>query len=179
MFKFRNLLLCFCLTALVAPAAGAAEFGFFGFDVRGGVVLPSDYDTGFIIGGSANIGEIVDGLYLYPGVYYSQAEEDIDLFFGDVTLEVTSLAIGAEVRYFLDRQQSGWYFGGGPYLNFLERDFVVGGRSRVVTADSEEIGVTGVAGYALGSGGRGLMVEGRYSVVSGFDTAQVLVGFGF
>jgi len=178
MFDLRKLALCICLTALIAPAASAAEFGFFGADVRGGVVVPNDWDTGFLVGASVNIGEIVDGLYLFPAINYSQAEDDVDLIFGDFTFEVTSLSIGAEVRYFLNGDPTGWYFGGGPYLHFLERDVVIG-RSRVGTVDGEEVGLMGVAGYQLGSTGTGPLLEARYSVVTGYDTVQVLAGYSF
>lgn len=177
MFKLYKLVVCLCLLVLIAPGATAADFGLFGFDVRAGVVLPSDWDTGYLVGGSANVGEIVDGLYLYPALNYSQAETTVAPFGSNVTLEVTSFALGAEVRYFPAGSPTAWYFGGGPYLNFLDREIVAG---RVtVNISTEEVGLMGVAGYQFGSEGTGLLAEARYSVVSGYDTVQVLAGYSF
>ena len=174
------LLLLAMFTAL--PAA-AADFGLYGFDVRAGLVIPTDWDTGYLVGASANVAELFDGLYLFPAISYSQAEDSESALGIDFDLEVTNIALGAEVRYFPDGQPRGWYFGGGPYLNLVDREFLVGfgggGRTRVASVDTEEIGITGVAGYQLGAGDAGLLLEGRYSVVSGYDTAQLLIGYSF
>lgn len=169
------------LAAIYVPfsPAHAAEFGLYGFDVRAGVVVPTDWDTGFLVGGSVNVGELLDGLYLYPAVTYSTAEDS----FAGIDLEVTDLSLGAEVRYFPAGDPTGWYFGGGPYIHFLEREvgvFFPGpipGRG-FNTIDGEEIGPTAVGGYQFGADG-GLLLEARYSVVSGYDTLQVLAGYSF
>lgn len=181
----KRILLFSCLTLLLLTpgAAGAADIGFYGAEVRAGVVFPSDWDTGFTVGGSVNLGELTDGLYLYPGVFYSQAEETEGFAGVDVDVEVTSLALGAEVRYFLDGEARGFYFGGGPYLHFLEAEAGATvppfGRVVTVTVDSEEIGAMGVAGYRFGGARSSFFVEGRYGLVTDFNSAQLLAGFSF
>lgn len=175
---WRFVLIVVCVVA-VAGSASAVEFGLFGYDVRAGLVVPSDWDTGFAIGASANIAELYDGLYLYPGVVYSQAEDTAGSGLFEADLEVTSLALGAEVRYFLAQEQRGWYFGGGPYLHFLDREILVFGRRSVASVDHQEVAITGVAGYKLGAGRSGLLLEARYSIVSGYDNGQILVGYSF
>jgi hypothetical protein len=165
------------LAALVVLSAGsAAGLELNGFEVRGGLTAPSAWDPGFTLGVAADLGEVwIDNLYLYPAISYQMADESERFFGSSFDLEVSSLALGAEVRYFLDDNRTGWYFGGGPYLHLLERELVVSG-TRVVSTDSQEPGVTGVGGYRLAGG---LFAEGRYMVVSDFNQAQVLLGFSF
>lgn len=170
------------LVVLTAGPAAAADFGFRGVDLHAGVSFPSDWDTGFTVGASVNIGEIVDGLYLYPAIFYSQAEDSETAFGTTFDLEVTSLAVGAEVRYFLEQDLRGFYFGGGAYLNRLETEVAVrtGPVVGVVTADSDEFGVMGVAGYRLPLGDAlSGAAEVRYNAVSDFDGPSLLVVLGF
>jgi hypothetical protein len=61
-------------------------------------------------GAAANLWELTDGLYLVPGVFYSTAEQSE---FG-VDLKLESLALGAEVRYFLDGEPRGFYSAAAP-----------------------------------------------------------------
>lgn len=162
MKKHSAVLLAAVLMILATAPASAAELGFFGIDLHGGVNLPSDWDTGISAGVSVNIGELVDGLYLYPAVFYSQAEESASFSFLGTTfeedLEVTNLALGAEVRYFLNGEPTGWYFGGGPYLNMLTFDAGVrvgaGDRIQIVEVEDESVGGMGVAGYRARMGER-------------------------
>lgn len=172
----------------VSVPVNAAEFGYFGIDLHGGVNLPSDWDTGISAGVSVNIGELVDGLYLYPAFFYSQAEESATFnLFGtrfEEDLEVTNLALGAEVRYFLNREPIGWYFGGGAFLNMLSFDSGVtvgaGNRIQIVEVDDDKVGGLGIAGYRSRLGERfSLGLEARYNVVTNFDNGQILVVVGF
>jgi len=170
-----RIICCVAAVLLLFPAAGASALEVGAFEVRGGITLPSNWDTGFTVGAAVDLGELwLDNLHLYPGLSYQVAEDSLSLGFGtSFDVEISSIALGAEVRYFPRSDQSGWYFGGGPYLHFVDREFGSGGS--VVSADSQELGLTGVAGYRLGGG---LFGEGRYMVVSNFNQAQLL-GFSF
>jgi hypothetical protein len=188
MKRHKAVLLGAVLTILATAPASAAEFGFNGVDLHGGVNLPSDWDTGITAGVSVNIGELVDGLYLYPAVFYSRAEESASFSFLGTTfeedLEVTNLALGAEVRYFLNGEPTGWYFGGGPYLNMLTFEAGVrvgaGDRIRVIEVEDDSVGGMGVAGYRARMGERfSLGLEARYNVVTDFDNGQILLVIGF
>lgn len=171
---------------LIASSTQAAEFGLFNFDVRGGFVVEDALDNGYVLGVSANVAELTDGLFLYPALTYGEVDIGFDPFFGR-NREVTSLALGLEVRYFLSQERQGWYFGGGPYLHFIERDTLVPRvfpttdpfDFRVERRDEEEFGPMGVAGYQFGQDGRGWLVELRASGVSSFDGFQLLGGFSF
>jgi hypothetical protein len=175
-------LLAGVVAVLAAGPATAADFGFRGVDLHAGLSFPSDWDTGWTVGASVNVGEIVDGLYLYPAVFYSQADDSDTVFGTTIDLEITSLAVGAEVRYFLERELRGFYFGGGAYFNRLEAEAAVrvGPVVGVAKADSDEVGVMGVAGYRLplGESFAGA-AEIRYNAVSDFDGPSLLLVLGF
>jgi len=180
----RGVLTLFTLLLLLAaaPSAQAVTWGILDFDVRGGVVVSGDWDPGYAFGGSVGIAELSNGLYLYPAVMYMQADESIDGPFGGFDVEISSLAFGAEVRYFSAGERRGWYFGGGPYLHLIDEEVVISlppfGNLARIDIETEELGVTGVAGYKFNAAG-GLFVEGRAVVVSGWNSGLVLVGFSF
>jgi hypothetical protein len=135
---------------VVSPAS-AADIGFRGFEIRAGAVEPDVFDSTIGLGLGIDLGEVYHNLRLYPSVFYISTGLD-DRLFGDLDFDV--IALGAEVRYFLDPELAGWYFGGGPYLleNNLSNNFAA------VRASSS--GVMGVAGFALGER---FAVEGRYA----------------
>ena len=178
---FLGIAICLMSTLTVSPAS-AAEFGYGGLDVHAGVNLPSDWDTGVIFGVSANVAELVPGLYLYPGIFYSTAEDSDTFLNGSIDLDITSLAVGAEVRYFLTRELSGFYFGGGAYLNRIEIEATarVGFVTGVADDETDSVGAMAVAGYRfpLGENFDGA-VEARYNAVSDFDGPSVLFVLGF
>jgi hypothetical protein len=160
-----------------ASSAAAAEFGFGGVDLRGGIAIPSEWDNGTTFGLSVEVGELTNGLYLYPAVRYSVAEETESIFGIDFGLEVTDVALGAEVRYFPAKEQRGWYFGGGAYVHFLDHEFRVG--SGTSSVSSEQIGPGGVVGYRWSRNGLSFFTEARYDLADVFDRAEVLIGIGF
>lgn len=175
-------LLVLALAMTVTGPAQAADFGFRGIDLHGGVSLPSDWDSGWIAGVSVNVGEIVDGLYLYPAVFYSQADDSATFLGTRVDLEVTDVAVGAEVRYFLERELRGFYFGGGVYYNRIKAEVAARSGPIVVVVEDEtdEASAMGVAGYRLPLGGRiSGSLEARYNAVSDFDGPSVLLVLGF
>lgn len=173
---------CMLGSLLMVGRAEAADLGWRGAEVRGGVTFPADWDSGYTFAVSVDLGEITDGLRLYPGVSYAEAEtsDSVNVFgvrFG-VDQEITDLALGAEVRYFFAREPRGWYVGGGPYLHRQEYEQVVilGNVATTAEVESDSVGVEAVAGYSFG---RRFHVEARYDSVSNFKGAQLLVGIGF
>jgi hypothetical protein len=173
-----------CLLGMVATTvpAEAADLGWHGLEVRGGATFPADWDDGWTVAVSADLGEITRGLRLYPGLSYAKADtsESIDLFGLPfrVDQEISTLALGAEVRWFFAGEPRGWYVGGGPYLHRLEYEqaVIVGNAIGTSSVESDSLGVEGVAGYSFGSR---CNVEARYDTVSNFKGAQLLVGLRF
>jgi hypothetical protein len=166
----------------VAGPSEATDLGWSGFEVRGGATFPADWDTGYTLGLSVDLGEITSGLRLYPGISYGTAETSSAVSVVGVRVgideEITDLALGAEVRYFFAGEPRGWYVGGGPYIHRQEYEqaLVVGGVAGITTIETDAVGVEGVAGYSFG--GR-FNIEARYDTVSNFRAAQLLVGIRF
>ncbi|MFP3939838.1 MAG: hypothetical protein ACLF0P_05980 [Thermoanaerobaculia bacterium] len=181
----RLVAILFSAAALAAAApAGAVDFGFHGMDLHLAASFPSDWDTGPTAGISFNVAELVDGLYLYPGIFYSQAERtDSVPGAGEISLEITTIAVGAEVRYFLDQEQRGFYFGGGAYLNRQDLESVgrgAFGDVELLSTDQTVAGGMGVAGYRIPLGARTTAsLEARYNLVSDFAGPSVGLVLGF
>lgn len=95
--KRVRFLLAGCVVAILAAApAPAADLGWHGLEVRGGMTFPADWDQGYTVATSADLGEIVTGLRLYPGVSYSQADTSQSFGFGvEVEQEITTLEVVA------------------------------------------------------------------------------------
>lgn len=173
---------CLLGGAAAVPPAQAADLGWHGLEARGGATFPADWDDGWTVAVSADLGEITRGLRLYPGLSYAKADssESIDVLGVPfrVDQEITTLALGAEVRWFFAGEPRGWYVGGGPYLHRLEYEqaVIVGNVVGTSTVETDSVGIEGVAGYSFG--GR-FNVEARYDTVSNFKGAQLLVGIRF
>lgn len=150
---------------IIGVPTTAAEIGLSGFELRAGVTSPDAFDTGLSVGANLDLGEVYDQLRLYPGLFYSTASTD---FFGE-DLDVDVLAAGAEVRYFLEPDLSGWYFGGGPYLH--DYSYSISG---VDLGGASTVGVVGVAGYNFDPL---LGIEGRFN--TGFQHFAILATFRF
>lgn len=164
------------LVGPIQPPTGEPADGF-RFDVRGGALVPGDWDSGYSLGVSMKLFEVAEGTFLYPGVWWTQATSEVDVFGGSLDLELGSIAVGGELRYFASSEAEGWYVGSGTYFHLL--DFEVASPLGAVSQSGEEFGFVGLAGYQFGQRGTGFAVEGRYSIVSGFDHGQLLVGYRF
>ena len=137
---------------LTCRPSEAADLGFRGFELRAGMVEPDLGDSTYGFGAAVDLGELHDGLRLYPSVFYYSTEIDPLLF---LPIEIDVLALGAEVRYWLNEgSTSGWYFGGGPYIY----DVSLSDASASLGISSS--GVIGVAGFSFGPA---LKAEARYA----------------
>lgn len=178
--KRWSLLIGWCLAAVAAAVpARAADLGWHGFELRGGATFPADWDQGYTVAAAADLGEITRGLRLVSGLSYSQADTTDPIGFGfELDREVTTYALGAEVRWHFSGGDDGFYVGGGPYLHRLKYEVGVTDGVFGTTSDveSDSLGIEGVAGYSFG--GR-FNVEARYDTVSVFKGAQLLVGIRF
>lgn len=190
----NRLAACFRFLAISLVAGGVAtpvwatDLGWRGLEVRGGLIAPADWDTGYTLGLAADLGEITDGLHLLAGLQYGTAEDSEEVSFTvfpgvpPITFgadrEITSIAVGAEVRYFFSGGDSGFYAGGGPYLHRLdyEEAILVDGQGAVAGLEVDEIGAVAVGGYRLG---RSFYLEARYDTVSIFRNIGVVAGFRF
>lgn len=178
--RFMQPVACMILVVSTAHPLAAADFGLENFDLRGGVAMPSDWDRGISFGVSAEIARLLPGLYLSPGIRYSRAEDSTSFFGISIDTEITDLAVGAEVRYFLSKQPKGWYFGGGVYAHKLDYETAVLGLR--VDRDEIRIGPAGVGGYRWlpsDTSRFAIFAEGRYDQADVFDRGEILLGVSF
>ncbi|KAB2965158.1 MAG: outer membrane beta-barrel protein [Thermoanaerobaculia bacterium] len=163
----------------VRPAT-ASEIGFNGVGVSGGVVMPVHWDTGQQLSVHVDLGTLTRGLYLQPSASYWRATGSDTIssgvpFIPDITFdrEMTNLALGADVLWYPADERRGWYVGGGAYINRVEYE-IFGGK-----LTDERVGGNAIGGYDFSLGGGSAFVEARYHVLSGFNTAQLGLGFRF
>lgn len=161
------------LLLYVGGPASATDIGYRGLGVQGGAVAPSNWDTGYGVGVHVDLGEMTHGLFLQPSANYWQAS-GTDSFLGlNFDRDMSNLALGADVLWYPSGERQGWYVGGGAYLNRLEYD-IYG-----ATLTDNRLGANAIGGYDFAFAGSAAFVEGRYHVVSGFNTVQVGLGLRF
>ena len=117
-----------------------------------------------------------------PGLFYSRTGTEETFFGAKASLDLEDVAIGAEVRYSLNRGSSGFYFGGGPYAHRVTSESAVsvfGTSYGTVSVDSTRVGAIGVAGYRWQASSFALFAEARYNAVTDFNGAWLLIGIGF
>lgn len=113
----------FLLSAFLQIASSTAQtLGYNGFNVSLGAVMPEDWDTGFNIGVGVCIGEIVENLFIYPGLtYWEASSEDMGSAYEDAGL--SNVAVSCDAQYHFTGVQSGPYAGAGFSLNMLSWDY--------------------------------------------------------
>jgi len=141
-----------------------------------GVALPDgDWDTGFVVGAEANIGEVYNGITLHPNVAYWSASYDWDSAGDSDTFTLSNIRIGADGHYAIE-QVPGLYAGVGLALNFVSWEWSVIGYSEEYS--ETELGFDAVAGYEFMLGNFGAVAAGRYST-STYDTIELTLGIKF
>lgn len=161
--KRLNLVMLIAAFVCTANTANASDFGFKGLEARGGVVLPQNWDPGWTGGIGLDLGEIIDHLRLFGGLGYSKSGDS------DLDWSITDIAVGAEVRYYLEREAKGFYFGAGAYQHFINTDF----------GNTNRVSPVGIAGYRWPSQSGAFMLEARYETGSIFRGPQLLAAFAF
>jgi len=175
------------LTFSLLTIGSAQNFALNSVGGRVGVVFPEDWDTGFYLGATANVGEITDNLEMYPSLSYWSAgfsEAGVDL-------SLSNIQIAGDIHYFLENVQ-GLYFGGGISINFFSFDFPsveviydpvtglpVDYRSTTDSESKTKFGIGVLAGYEIPIGNNMGFVEGKYNIISDFGTFELGVGILF
>jgi opacity protein-like surface antigen len=180
MKKLSILLVFFVVCGLIANAS-AADFGLYSVGARGGILLPEDpWDTGFFIGGTANIGELTDNLELHPILTYwstGYSFEGVDL-----DLSLSNIQVGGDVHYYLENVE-GLYVGGGISLNFVSAEFATvnffTGESITESSSDTDFGFDILGGYEIPFGDNTGFIEARYNIISDLNTFEIGVGILF
>lgn len=172
MFKRLVVVLNVGIVAVILSTGpgNAADIGYNGFEVRGGVATPQDLDTGLGLGIAVDIGELYDQLRLYPAATYTSTSTETLIFLTPVEFDMDIISVGAEVRYFPNPDLTGWYFGGGPYLHQYESSI-----AGVDFLEGSSTGLTGVAGWNFANR---LGVEARFGTASQDFSVFAVLSFG-
>ena len=158
------------LLALLSSFSFGAGLGFNGIGVQAGLVLPQEtgMSTGFAFGAKVNMGEVADNLGLFPIIQYHLPGDDVPSGSGDVSIGI--LVIGADVHYAINDQ---FYAGGGINYNSITFEYKVNlgpFGTQTFDAGGSEIGFSALAGYNLNLGGMPAAIEGRYNIVSDYNS---------
>jgi opacity protein-like surface antigen len=148
-----------------------------------GLVMPEDpWDMGFHIGAKVNMGELAENLGLYPFLGYWSTKYSYSELGLSEDMSLSNIQIGADAHYKIASAQ-GLYVGGGLSFNILSVDvpyynYFTG---EVTTkSDSEsKIGIGLLAGYELPLGSNLGFIQGKYNIISDFNTVELTVGMYF
>ena len=173
---------------LIMPGFGQA------IGIKAGIVSISadeePYDVlgiGFQGGVNIHLVEVTKGIYLNTGLAYWTASEETD---GGSELTYSNISIAPDIRYYVDGEESGFFIGGGLSINLLnikgEVSKTVSGPAGgymittwVVEYDETEIGFHPVIGYLFNLGDLRAFVEGKYNLITDFNTLDAAVGVIF
>lgn len=160
----------------------AQELGYHGVAAQVGLVVPtsSGYTAGVALGAKVNMGEIYDGVTLMPFIqYHLPGFDEPTGSVGDLT--VSTLVIGVDGHYPIDEKT---YVGAGLNYNIVTVEWEVdfgpffGGR-QTIDASGSEIGLSVLGGYNFDLAGYNSAVEGRYNLVSGYNSLVVMLNVFF
>ncbi len=167
------------LLLVLSSFSFAQGLGLHSITGKAGIVMPEgDWDTGFLVGAKANMGEITEGITLHPIVSYWSAGFSESAFGTDYDLSLSNFQIGADVHYQIANVK-GLFVGGGLAINFLSFEFPNFFSSGTSSTSESKIGFAAIAGYGFPIGGMNGVVSGRYNIIDGFDTLEIAFGIEF
>lgn len=174
----RNVIAIFLFMGLLTTAY-SQDIGLKSITAKAGIIMPEDpWETGFHVGASANLGEVVENITLVPFVEYWSTSYDQSFFGEKYGLDLTNFKIGAAGHYDIANVE-GLYVGAGLALNFLSVDVVipnfVGGGTSTSSSSNTEFGAVALAGYRVPLGNMQGVVEAEYNLM---DVATLQLNFG-
>jgi len=175
----RKLFVVLVVIFMFAAIAPAQDIGLHAIAPKVGVLFPeSPWDTGFLFGAKANLGELSENLELMPfALYWTSGYSEFS-----VDLALTNIQIGGDVHYFLPNIES-LYVGGGISINFLSFEFpfvnFITGESTTESTSDTKFGFGFLAGYEIPMGDSYGFIEGKYNIISDFNTFEIEVGYYF
>ncbi len=169
------------LLLVLSSFSFAQGLGFHGIAAQAGLVIPNStgYSAGLALGAKVNMGEIAKDITLMPLIQYHLPGYDKPS--GSVgDLSVSTLVIGADAHYPINQNT---YVGGGLNYNIVtvewEVDLGAFGGKQTWDASGSEIGFSVLGGYNFDLAGYNSAVEGRYNLVSGYNSLVVMLNVFF
>ncbi len=131
------------------------------------LILPQEtgLETGFGFGAAANLGEVADGIGLFPFIVYEIPGSE---FSG---VDISNIQIGADVHYGVAENI---YVGGGVSVNLFSSEVDLGPFG-TVDADETEFGISVLGGYDFNISDMNAAAEARYDIISNYNHLEVSV----
>jgi outer membrane immunogenic protein len=171
------------LSILFVGVVFGQGIGFYG--IGGGlgftnVSFSSESMSGISFHARAELGEIIENLYIVPELSYWSVSKDFgddDIFGGNYEWSVSDFAINANVQYRFDMEGSiAPYVGGGLGLNFVSSTVDVPFFGSVSASDTK-IGLNLLGGAHMNLEGKYKpYAEFRYVVVSDINHLMIMAG---
>jgi hypothetical protein len=162
--------------------SSAAGLGLKAIAPQVGLVMPeSPWNTGFHVGAKVNMGEVAKDFGLYPFIGYWSSKYSWSGYGLSEDMTLSNIQIGADVHYHI-ADVKGLYAGGGLSLNLLSikvPSFNYYGQGSSATNSETKIGIGLLAGYELPVGKNLGFVQGKYNLISDFNTLELTVGMYF
>ena len=153
--------------------------------IGGGMALPKgDWDPGFSVLVQADLGEVVDYLFLFPFLNYSlsQKTETIEDFSKDLTIQY--FGGGAKLVGYINSKPRGFYFGGSlSYQYITSESFIpehLSEHSEIDKTKTTKIGFGGLAGYLFILKKVSIFIETDYMFMQdGYNNLLVFAGVNY
>jgi hypothetical protein len=186
MKKYTVLAVILILLFISIPAS-AANMGLKRLNGQVGLIFPStdgiSYNTSFLIGAGADLGEITENLNLVPSLSYwiMSADPEGGAVEG-LDASASNFQIAADVHYYL-KDVKGLYFGGGLSLNFtsitIEYDYQIPGYPSEYSDSGTDVGIDLLAGYEIPIGSSTGFAQAKYNIISDLNTFGIILGIWF
>ena len=169
----KHILATIFVLLIFSSVSFSQSLGFHGVAGHVALLLPQEdgLETGFGFGAVVNMGEITDGLGLFPKLYYQlPGVEDVS----GVDVTFSALVIGADVHYGVNENV---YVGGGLalYSKSSEAEFTnpFTGQKQTIDDSESDIGITLLGGYNLNLGTMPAAIEASYNIVDHYNHLEI------
>jgi hypothetical protein len=164
---------------MLTTSAFSADLGFKAAGAKVGMIIPaSPWDVGFMVGGTSDMGELMDNLSLFPSLSYWNSGYS----YGSYKLNLSNFQIAGDVHYYF-KEVKGLYAGGGLSLNFITMQFpsfsYYGATSNSYSETSTNVGIAFLGGYEMDISGFRAFAEAKYNLISDLSTLELVIGMYF
>lgn len=172
MHKCVKVMCVFMILLLIYPVS-AQDMGIKSVHASAGVVFPENFGTGFNFGAGVDLGELAKKVHLLPQIsYWKASKEDHSM---------SNFVLALNMQYFVSEPLEGAYLGVGISYNFLSWDYyyidyVPEQTEKWDETSDNKIGFYPLLGYQRKIDMITAFAEIKYSLISEFDTWQILIG---
>lgn len=183
--KKNGLFLKLCIILILSPPLLSQSKLIKSVGIGGGLSTPQgEWDPGFSIRAQTDFGEILDYLFLFPFINYSQAHKTETL--GDISKDLTIQYLGGGVKLvgYVNSKPQGFYCGGSLSYHYIQLEsFNPENSSKYSEIDqikTTKIGFSGLAGYLFILKPLSIFLEADYVFMqNNLNNLSVYTGINF